>query len=749
MTSTHVPAAILLVALTATIAPAAEPPATRPAVNRGVARMTAADIERLILELGDDDAQVRDLAQLRARNLPGEAYDLLVAGFNPDDLSPQARGSINSVLKPLKVRHAASLILLADHQWLLGQARANYDLLGGSPPESDAAARAAIEAIGVPTDPVTGPTPADLKGLFDKAIDAGSRNPVIVTLHTYLELVATGSQWLVLPRAYEPAQPRLAGNWREPAPLERRMEQAVKAMSESAASAYFRCMAHQTLARLVSVRWGQSPVVIQQADLARGLLPEALLAPDITERWQTDLLFKQMVAVAAHASVRQIVDAIDDLHRLYRDSVENSPGPSVFASIEKTNLCWRIQDRGFRDINLQPGGLGAQVLASAATVAEKGAAAFPTDVRFPRIMMDLCLLRRDSADAVNEWYRRAVGVDPDNLDAAFARAWTMSPLWYDDPDGMKTFARECMAIRNYRSQVSLLPAQLHIWATRTRNAGGYFPTPGVWESLEETYAQALRAVPESRTYRAAFAKYAMLCRRYPEADALLQSLPDRAEPADWLSQAELDGARLEAAAQSAGLAFIAPAPTPPQLSPPVLRVLERISRQEIDFAAGLQSVAKDFPEMKVVDVPGKHHWNRVTLNTAALTYDCVRFRTPRDGPRDMRWAYSYAETLGPSWYIFRSDGKPMRGFRNYMLYKGIEVGEVRNPGDGGDHTVILQTLDAASLEPDTEYLIWFRFRHDLPVRTTVAITFVPPAQGEVNYTQFFKDTGLTGRRPKQ
>lgn len=116
----------------------------------------------------------------------------------------------------------------------------------------------------------------------------------------------------------------------------------------------------------------------------------------------------------------------------------------------------------------------------------------------------------------------------------------------------------------------------------------------------------------------------------------------------------------------------------------------------------------DFTEIPVVTKLGEHKFVSIPLDSEkSMTigedhFVCVRFTTPEAKSLDLVWAFSVPATW-THWYIVPAKGT-MKGFRNWLnadrLYDELPATV--------DHPAILQTLTAASLEPATSYIIWFR-----------------------------------------
>ena len=155
--------------------------------------------------------------------------------------------------------------------------------------------------------------------------------------------------------------------------------------------------------------------------------------------------------------------------------------------------------------------------------------------------------------------------------------------------------------------------------------------------------------------------------------------------------------------------------------------MDRAMRKQLHdrgFEEIIQSVAPRFPLVTVATEPGQCTWNKVTLNRLGKQVDAFRFRTPKGKARDMLWCF-LCNDLRYEWYIIPLSGQ-MTGFRRNWYYKPEPILGSRVPK--GIKDLVLQSLDAASFQPDTEYLVWMEFRHAKPMPTYLAINFLPAAK---------------------
>jgi hypothetical protein len=361
-------------------------------------------------------------------------------------------------------------------------------------------------------------------------------------------------------------------------------------------------------------------------------------------------------------------------------------------------------------------------------------------------MIDVAILRNADRTLMETWFQRAMENDPDNFEAVERKAKYLTTVIQDDGAALLEFARECYKGRNFRGRIALFPIYAHAMLAHLREApAGYYQRPGVWEEIRTTYEQYFRVVPDDIRDRSFYAKLCVYTGNDHDAKEQVAWLGDRADTSVWGGQRGYDLFRLQLARRIASNGKVAEKPV---VSPELRKALRENFSYRASLLDSVRKLAGEFPEIPVNTEPGKEKWTRVVLNRSGEKFDCVRFRTPKDKPMDMRWAYVRAVDLPVSWYIGRVDGTPMRGFRSFVMWDAAQIPIARGPGDGGAHTFCMQELPADRLEPDKEYVIWFRAHSFDPVPMSIAINFVLPVDHEPEYKEMLDDLGWAARVKK-
>ncbi|MDB5295255.1 MAG: hypothetical protein JWO31_1238, partial [Phycisphaerales bacterium] len=529
---------------------------------------------------------------------------------------------------------------------------------------------------------------------------------------------------------------------------------------------FIKLFAQQTAARAAVARRNDRPEGNRRADAAAALLAAALRTPGCPPDVQLNRVITQH-HLAQHLRPKAAVQAaIDRLAPTYALAAPRTVGPLLFAGHVHVDAAWRLHDAEEQDDDdenavpvapAKPANREAAMAEHLAAARAAFSAAWqldPADGRAPAAMVTALTLAADDDRAeMDRWFDRAMAADADNLTAVDRKLKYLSTEWHGEEGEMLEFARRCGESGNHRGGVATAPARAHARLARESKVGDrYYDRPGVWDEVRATYAAHLAAVPDDASGRSAYARLAWRTGHCDVAAAQAALLGGGGDPVPFGGLAGYDRFRIAAAAAvrppPAGTA--APIARSFAIPPPSDRMAAALAAageaggpHEPAVAAAVRAVAAEFPELRVADGPGRAEWNRVTLNRTGAGFDCVRFRAPAAGPRDLRWARIYGPAGNASWYIMRVEDRPVDGFRDFcMPTEARYLTNARGPGDGGRHRAILQDLPAASLTPGAEYLLWFRFASAYPARVSIAVTFVPPADRKPDSRRILNDMGI-------
>ena len=724
----------------ATASSTTSPSATAPAATAPApaADESAIDVDRLLLDLGSDEADVRQLARARVKNLPPEAYPAVRDGVAAADLPPAARAATPGALRVLAARHAKWERRVAEADWLRRRALAEYDRSGPHPAAWDAAAREALSRLGMPDRGTF--DAAARRGAFRRAVEAGCDDPVVVTLEAQDEIEAAFPP-IGVPdtQTQEPAKYERDGPTTG-APVLQRQRAAVGALGRGEHSPYFRCLAAQTLARLDVRPWSDWDEGKRTAADARRLLPAALREEGCPPGLQFDRVLRQHLLEQELDTAGAKKAALEKLVPLYADAAPGTAGPSLFAAQLHIDEAWRFHD-GVLAADQPPNreALKADHLAVARAALEEAAKLDRLDGKPAALAIAVLLLGEGDRDAMEAAFRRAMEVDPDNAEACDKKVKFLSGQWHGSDREMLDFGREQLKTENFRGRVAWTLVRAHTRLSREGwlDAAGYFRDPAAWDAVRETYDLWLTVAPGAASDRTAYARLAYLTGRYADAKRQVDLLGDQGDPTPFGGQAGLDRFRLEVAkrARVGGPAPLSLRPAGPPVSEQMARAVELGGSGELagsngqplpeEVAAAVRAAAAEFPAIDVAEGHGKATWNRVTLAADGGRFGAVRFRTPKGERVGVRLAFVRPREQAILWSVMPVDGQARFGRGAFVELPAENVLNGISPGDGGPHTITLQQWEDNRFRPDAEYLLWFRFRSAGPVPMSVAVTCMP------------------------
>jgi hypothetical protein len=127
------------------------------------------------------------------------------------------------------------------------------------------------------------------------------------------------------------------------------------------------------------------------------------------------------------------------------------------------------------------------------------------------------------------WFRRALSVDPDCVEACTAKLTYLEPKWGGSEEAVLAFGRECARTRNQEAGLPFVLVQAHraLSGYRPDHAAYYRRDPAVWQDVRGVYDAYLEADPGSRYDRTWYARNAYACGRYREAHRQFQQVGAR------------------------------------------------------------------------------------------------------------------------------------------------------------------------------------------------------------------------------
>jgi tetratricopeptide (TPR) repeat protein len=168
-----------------------------------------------------------------------------------------------------------------------------------------------------------------------------------------------------------------------------------------------------------------------------------------------------------------------------------------------------------------PESLGKLMVGRSATAAKALKSAYEMDPADPQAatMMLQTMLEIGDRPEMEKWFQRAMGADPDNLEACRNKLSYLEPKWRGSPEQMLEFARECKKVGNYRGQTAFLPALAHEkLLAYVKNPGAYLRQSGAWDEIASVFEEGLPLAPQCWPQHAEYAGLATLAGKWDEAN---------------------------------------------------------------------------------------------------------------------------------------------------------------------------------------------------------------------------------------
>ena len=128
-------------------------------------------------------------------------------------------------------------------------------------------------------------------------------------------------------------------------------------------------------------------------------------------------------------------------------------------------------------------------------------------------------MSRDRAE-MEQWYRRAMAADGNNLRACKDKAYWLEPKWHGTPADLREFGRLCGDTKNWQARITLLEPELDLLAASNLGAapdGAFWTDPEVWTRCRAIFEEFLGYKPNDKNQRARYAAIAYLTGHFAEA----------------------------------------------------------------------------------------------------------------------------------------------------------------------------------------------------------------------------------------
>ncbi len=141
----------------------------------------------------------------------------------------------------------------------------------------------------------------------------------------------------------------------------------------------------------------------------------------------------------------------------------------------------------------------------------------PSNAYTAYLMMQLELGQGQGRDRMDQWFQRAMALDPYDHDAASLMAFYLEPRWYGSEQAALQFARTCVTSTHWLGRVPLVLPEVHrslAGYLKLADSPDYWQRPGVWDDVRNGYEKFFKLNPLDSGWRHDYARDAYVCGQY-------------------------------------------------------------------------------------------------------------------------------------------------------------------------------------------------------------------------------------------
>lgn len=151
----------------------------------------------------------------------------------------------------------------------------------------------------------------------------------------------------------------------------------------------------------------------------------------------------------------------------------------------------------------------------------------PKDERIARAMMTVELGQGKGRARMEQWFQRAMAVNPNYYEACHAKLYYLEPKWYGSPEAMLEFAHECLHSEKWGGRIPLIVLDAHETIARMLSPDlqkEYWTQPEVRKDLHEAFEKFFRLNPNTTAWRHNYALHAFFAEDWAELNRQLPLL---------------------------------------------------------------------------------------------------------------------------------------------------------------------------------------------------------------------------------
>ena len=120
----------------------------------------------------------------------------------------------------------------------------------------------------------------------------------------------------------------------------------------------------------------------------------------------------------------------------------------------------------------------------------------PTNPDAPAALIYVCLGSQQDRGPMENWFNKAVAIDPGNAEAYSNKLFYLTPRWYGSVPEMKQVGQQFAATENWRAGLPFYEATYHLNAVFQAQQAEYLSQETVFQDFKRVYEGYLRAMPD-------------------------------------------------------------------------------------------------------------------------------------------------------------------------------------------------------------------------------------------------------------
>jgi hypothetical protein len=344
------------------------------------------------------------------------------------------------------------------------------------------------------------------------AVDIGCPDPLITYLYIRFAMPQTNSRVEFAKRLYETSTAMNASAY----PEVRKLYATMRALDQ-----YYYAYNTQTNLEARDVSFGLLNNLLVQVEIA--LDDKTMPSREASE------IAQQALDLAGRTDFHNKTMVYDAIQKSLMKDFPKSYLPWYLKGSHHVEMAWNARGSGYADTVSKDGWEGFKTnLVVAREALEHAWKLNPREPNIAVRMMSVVLGQGSDRKEMEQWFERAMKLDPNSYDACFSKEQYLESKWYGTDEEAVAFARECVYSNNWGGHIPIVLVLAHN-DLNSRLTGAakseYWKRPEVWADIKSAYDRYLELNPERTDFYNAYALHAYQAEQWDALNALLTKLP--------------------------------------------------------------------------------------------------------------------------------------------------------------------------------------------------------------------------------